>query len=51
MILLLADTRHNRAFLRAAGDSLVADFPVPGSIALERLAAGRDPGGSSIILL
>jgi hypothetical protein len=51
VILLLADTRHNRTFLRAAGEGFVADFPVPPSIALERLGAARDPGGSSIILL
>jgi transcriptional regulator with XRE-family HTH domain len=51
LILLLADTRHNRGFLRAAGEGLRADFPVPGEVALERLAAGGDPGGSAIILL
>ena len=51
LILLLADTRHNRAFVRAAGEGLQADFPVPGPAALARLAAGEDPGGSSIILL
>ena len=51
LILLLADTRNNRAFVRAAPDGLLADFPVPGPVALERLAAGRDPGGDSIILL
>jgi hypothetical protein len=51
VILLLADTRHNRSFLRAAGQGLLGDFPVPGPVALERLAAGQDPQGSSIILL
>jgi transcriptional regulator with XRE-family HTH domain len=51
VILLLADTRHNRAFLRNAGVGLRADFPLPGRVALERLAAGDDPGGSSIMLL
>ena len=51
VILLMADTRHNRSFLRAAGEGLHRDFPIPGRIALERLSEGRDPGGSSIILL
>ncbi len=51
LILLLSDTRHNRAFMRGAGAGFHADFPVPGAIALERLAASRDPGGDSVILL
>ncbi len=51
VILLLADTRHNRRFLRVAGPGFHADFPVPGAVALERLAAGADPGGSAIILI
>lgn len=51
VILLLADTRHNREFLRAAGDGLRADFPIAGETALERLAAAEDPLGSAIILL
>jgi transcriptional regulator with XRE-family HTH domain len=51
MILLLADTRHNRAFLRSAGEGFRADFPVPGAIALARLERGEEPQGSAIILL
>lgn len=51
LILLLAETRHNRSFLRAAGAGFLADFPVPGAAAVERLARGEDPGGSAIILL
>ena len=51
LILLLRDTRHNRAFLRTAGEDFAAAFPVPGPVALRRLAASQDPGGSSIILL
>ena len=51
VILLLADTRHNRGFLRLMDDSFRDAFPVPGPVALEHLAAGRDPGGSSIVLL
>jgi transcriptional regulator with XRE-family HTH domain len=51
LVLLLADTRHNRSFLRAAGRGFHDAFPVPGPVALERLAAGRDPGGNAIVLL
>lgn len=51
VILLLADTRHNRAFLRAAGADFRAGFPVDGGTALRCLAAGRDPGGNAIILV
>ena len=51
VVLLLADTRHNRAFLRAAGEDFRASFPLPGATVLERLAASQDPGGSGIVLL
>lgn len=51
LILLLANTRHNRAFMRVAGHGFMADFPIPGKDALARLEAGRDPLGSAIILL
>ena len=51
VILLLASTRHNREFLRSVGAGFKAELPLPGKLALERLAAGRDPQGSSIILL
>ncbi len=51
LILLMADTRHNRSFLRAAGEGFMRDFPVPGRLALERIEAGQDPGGSAVILI
>lgn len=51
VVLLLSDTRHNRRFVRAAGAGFLADFPVPGPVALERLARAEDPGGSTIVLL
>jgi hypothetical protein len=50
-ILLLADTRHNRALVRAHADALHERFPLPGKACLERLAAGTFPGGSAIVLL
>ena len=51
VILLLADTRNNRTFLRSAGPGLRARFPIDGRRALALLAAGSDPGGNAIILL
>jgi transcriptional regulator with XRE-family HTH domain len=51
LILLLADTRHNRTFLAGPGASLRARFPLDGRRALELLAAGVDPGQNAIILL
>jgi transcriptional regulator with XRE-family HTH domain len=51
LIVVLSDTRHNRHLVRAHADSLVTQFPVPGTRSLERLGAGADPGGNSIILL
>lgn len=51
MTLLLLDSRHNRAFLRAHGDVLRETFPVQGTRVLELLMAGLDPGGNSIVLL
>lgn len=50
VLLVLATTRGNRAFLREAGPTLAADFPVTGRDAISALAAGRDPGGSAIVL-
>lgn len=51
VILLLADTRHNRAFLRGVGDGFLSAFPLAGSVALARLAQTTDPRGSAIVLL
>jgi len=51
LILLLADTRHNRTFLAGPGSSLRTRFPLDGRRALELLAAGVDPGQNAIILL
>ena len=51
VIPVVADTRTNRAALRAAGDVLAGSYPVPAPDALAALAAGRDPGGDAIILM
>lgn len=51
VILLVWDTRHNRDALDSVGAGLHAAFPLGGNLALERLAAGNDPGGNALILL
>lgn len=51
VILVLPDTGTTRAFLREFGQLLAQDFPVPGSLALQRLAAGEKPGGSAIVVV
>ena len=51
VLLVLPKTRRVREFLAGATAVLAPSFPVPGSLALERLRVGSDPGGSSIIVL
>jgi transcriptional regulator with XRE-family HTH domain len=51
MILLLADSRHHRAVLREHAALIRAEFPVDGRVALERLAAGRSPGGNAVVVI
>lgn len=51
LVLLLLDSRRNRELVREFADRLAERFSVPGSLVLERLAAGISPGGSGIVLL
>jgi len=51
LILLLADTRHNRTFVAGPGSTLRARFPLDGRRALELLEAGVDLARNSIVLL
>jgi transcriptional regulator with XRE-family HTH domain len=51
VLLVLLDSRHNRALVREFRSELADAFPIPGSRALELLAAGVQPGGSSVVLL
>jgi transcriptional regulator with XRE-family HTH domain len=51
VILLLPDTRANRAFVRARAADLGAAFGLDASAVLTALAEGRDPGGDALILL
>jgi transcriptional regulator with XRE-family HTH domain len=51
VILLVADTRRNRAALRSAPPSWRESFPVGGGRALRDLAEGKLPAGSALIVL
>lgn len=51
LLLVMPDTRRVRMFVRAASAELRSAFPIPGPVALARLRAGTDPGGSAAILL
>lgn len=51
LLLIVADTRHNRAVVRAAGASVAVRFPVSARRALAALARGEHPGGSALMLL
>lgn len=51
VMLLLGDTRHNRALLRSYADALHEQFPAPGRETLELLARGAPPTANSIVLL
>jgi len=51
VILLVANTRHNRDVARTSAGHLRVRFPIPGPRALELLGAGVDPGGNALILL
>jgi hypothetical protein len=50
VILLVADTRHNREVIRCVGE-LRRRFPVGTRACLAALRRGRDPGGDAIVIL
>jgi hypothetical protein len=51
MIMLVADTRTNRAALLGARSSLADGFPLRHGAILGALRDGVDPGGSGIVIL
>ena len=51
MILLVADTKANRLALRLGAADLRNAFPIAQRDCLRVLRDGREPGGSSIIVL
>jgi transcriptional regulator with XRE-family HTH domain len=50
VLLLVADTRGNRAAVQHAADQL-HDYPITRRDALQALREGRDPGGNALIIL
>jgi hypothetical protein len=50
VVLLLADTKHNRRVLREHDQALAADFPLDFAAVAQALAAGRLPVASGIVL-
>ena len=50
VVLLIADTRSNRAILTSLREPIVADA-LAGRTILAALSDGRDPGGSGVLLL
>ncbi len=51
LILLLLDSRANRAALRGPNPLVGPRFPISGRAALAAIEAGKDPGGNAIVLL
>jgi hypothetical protein len=51
VVLLVADTRHNRSVLRLARADLAAVFPLRDRDVLEALEAGVRPAASGIVVL
>lgn len=51
IVLLVADTRHNRRILRLFEAEFAGAYPVAGRVALAALRAGRRPEGSAVVLL
>jgi transcriptional regulator with XRE-family HTH domain len=51
LVLLVADTRHNREVMRAASVEFAAAFPANARRALPLLAAGLDPGADVLLLM
>jgi hypothetical protein len=51
LVLVLADTRSNRAFLRWTGDDLASHFPIQGRRARQALLDPSDPGADLLVLI
>jgi transcriptional regulator with XRE-family HTH domain len=51
VILLVSDTRANRAALRGLREGMRDQFPLDSRATLARLGEGRDPGQSGIVIL
>jgi hypothetical protein len=50
VLLLVADTRHNRRVMRLFAAEFAEAYPVPGRAAMADLRTGREPTGSAIVI-
>lgn len=51
LVLLVADTPHNRRVISAASLTLAATMPLQTRAVLAALGSGRDPGGDGVVVL
>jgi hypothetical protein len=51
MVLVLADTRHNRLAVRDAAPTLDGAFPIRGRAAMTALRAGQPPSAGAVIFV
>ena len=51
LLLLVSNTRHNRAALAEAGEALTATFPLTTRAVLTSLARGEAPPASGVVIL
>jgi transcriptional regulator with XRE-family HTH domain len=51
LVVLLADTAHNRSALRSAEQLVNAQFPLRTRAVMSALTRGRDPGADGIVLI
>ncbi|HET8777832.1 MAG TPA: helix-turn-helix transcriptional regulator, partial [Candidatus Limnocylindria bacterium] len=51
VVLVVADTRHNRATIAAAAPTLDPDFGCPARVAMGALRAGEVPAGNAVVLI
>ena len=51
VLLVVSNTRANRAAVSAVGNAIRDSFPIPARQALYALAAGVHPGGSALVFL
>jgi len=51
LLIVVAESKHNREALGTVRDLLADGFPTPGRAVWRALAEGRDPGGNAIVVV
>jgi transcriptional regulator with XRE-family HTH domain len=51
LVLVVADTRHNRSVLEVHADALKPAFPLPARVVLSALRRGEAPSGDGLVVL